>query len=208
LKLAIALVHPYILTPHPPFSPYLLPCAWTKEKKRGWKRERVKEKKGNRKKYKGPKGVAPPFSLAMAEQDWTPFAVTLGHLQKLVKHQFRLVAELEARRVPEDPRFPSPAEGYVVSFMALYEWGFSMPLHQFLPSLLWYFGLELHHITPLGVLHIAGFVTLCEDYLGIDPDLNLSKYFFGVHHPQDPKVELMISGGTTIHVKLGHWVDS
>jgi hypothetical protein len=28
------------------------------------KRERVKEKKGNRKKYQGPKGVAPPFSLS------------------------------------------------------------------------------------------------------------------------------------------------
>jgi hypothetical protein len=36
LKLAVTLVHRYLFVPHPPFSPYLLPCAWTK-KKRGAK---------------------------------------------------------------------------------------------------------------------------------------------------------------------------
>jgi hypothetical protein len=39
------LAHPYILVPHPLFSPHLLPYAWTK-KKRGAKKERVKRKRG------------------------------------------------------------------------------------------------------------------------------------------------------------------
>jgi hypothetical protein len=94
-----------------------------------------------------------------------------------------------------------------VSFMAFYERGFGVPPHQFLHSLLRYYGLELHHVTPSGVLHIAAFVTLCEAYLRIIPDFDLWKYFFRVRRPQDPEVELTISGGIVIHVKSGHGVD-
>jgi hypothetical protein len=138
------------------------------------------------------------------EQDWTPSTVMLDHLQKLVKHGFMSAAELEACQVPEDPTFPIPAVGYVVSFAAFYEQGFGVPPHQFLRSLLWYYGLELHHLTPPGVLQITAFITLCEAYLGIDSNLDLWKYFFCVHCPQDPEVELMIFGGAVIHVKSGH----
>jgi hypothetical protein len=55
-----------------------------------------------------------------------------------------------------------------------------MPLHWFLHSLLQYYGLELHHLTPSRVLHIAALVTLCEAYLGTNPKLDLWKYFFRV----------------------------
>jgi hypothetical protein len=83
---------------------------------------------------------------AMVEQDWTPSTITLGHLQILVKHGFMAVVELEACRVPEDPTFPAPVEGYVVSFVSFYERGFDTPRHWFLRSLLWYYGLKLHHL--------------------------------------------------------------
>jgi hypothetical protein len=104
----------------------------------------------------------------------------VGHLQKLEKQGFLMVAELTACHVLEDPALPTPTGGYVVSFMAFYERGFCMPLHQFLHSLLQYYGLELHYLTPSGVLHIPAFVTLCEAYLGIDPDCDLWNYFFRV----------------------------
>jgi hypothetical protein len=91
-----------------------------------------------------------------------------------------VVTELEACRVPEDHAFPAPAERYVVSFVAFYERGFGTPLHRFLHSLLRYYGLRLHHLTPSGVLHIAALMTLGEAYLGIDPELDLWKYFFRV----------------------------
>jgi hypothetical protein len=77
----------------------------------------------------------------------------------------------------EDPRLPAPSDGYVVSFIAFYDRGFRAPSHQFLRSLLRYYGLKLDHLTtPLGVLHITAFVNLCEAYLGMDPDLDLWKY--------------------------------
>jgi hypothetical protein len=141
------------------------------------------------------------------EQDWSPSSITLGHLQKLMKHGFMSATELETCWVLMDPTLPAPTEGYVVSFTAFYERGFDVPPHLFLCLLLWYYGLELHHQTQFGVLHIAVFVTLCEAYLGVDPDLDLCKYFFRVRWPQDPKAELMISGCAVIHVKSRHGVD-
>jgi hypothetical protein len=81
-----------------------------------------------------------------------------------------------------------------------------MPPHRLLCSLLWYYSLELHHLTPSRVLHITAFVTLCEAYLGIEPELDLWKYFY-VWCSQDPKAELTISGGAVIHVKVGHGID-
>jgi hypothetical protein len=81
------------------------------------------------------------------------------------------VAELATYCVPEDLAFPAPTEGYVVAFAAFYEWGFGVLSHQFLRSLLQYYDLELHNLTPSGVLHIEAFVTLCEASMGIDPIL-------------------------------------
>jgi hypothetical protein len=109
--------------------------------------------------------------------------------------------------VLKDSTFPAPVEGYIVSFLAFYEQGFSTPPHWFLRSLLWYYVLELHHLTPSGVLHILAFMTLCEAYLGIDPELDLWKFFFHVQRPQDPEAELMIYEDVVVHVKVGHGVD-
>jgi hypothetical protein len=60
------------------------------------------------------------------------------------------VVELAACRVPEDPVCPTPAHGYVVTFVAFYEWGFGALSYWFLCSLLQYYGLELHNLTPRG----------------------------------------------------------
>jgi hypothetical protein len=58
-----------------------------------------------------------------------------------------------------------------------------MTSHLFLCSLLQHYDLELHDLTPLGILHIVAFVTLCEAYLRIDTKFDLWNYFFLVHHP-------------------------
>jgi hypothetical protein len=164
-------VHPYILVLHLSFSPCLPPYAWKKE--RGTKKD--ESEKENE--------IGRNTGISKVEQGWTPSTIMLTHLQKLVKHGFMVVAEIEACQVLEDHAFPMPTEGYVVSFIAFYKRGFSMPPHRFLRSLLWYYSLEPHHLTPSGLLHIVAFMTLCEAYLGIDPELELWKYFFasGVH---------------------------
>jgi hypothetical protein len=50
--------------------------------------------------------------------------------------------------------------------------------YQFLHSLLQSYDLELHHLTPSGILHMAAFVTLCEAFIGIEPHPNVCSYFY------------------------------
>ena len=45
-------------------------------------------------------------------------------------------------------------------------------MHWFLRGLLNEWGLELQHLNPIGVLHIAGFVTMCEAFLGMEPHVD------------------------------------
>jgi hypothetical protein len=134
----------------------------------------------------------------MAEQGWKPLEVTQVHLQDLVSQGFMTVAQLMTCRVPEDHASPASLEGYVVTFAAFYVRWFSVPSHQFLHSLLQYYGLELHHQTPSGILHITAFVTLCEAYMGIHPHFNLWNHFFHIRLPQSSGVEVVGLGGMDI----------
>jgi hypothetical protein len=88
-------------------------------------------------------------------------------------------ADLATCHVPEDLSSPMPTGGYIMPCVAFYKWGFGVPSHQFLHSVLQFYCLELYHLTPSGILHMAAFVSLCEAYLGIELHLNLWNYCFG-----------------------------
>jgi hypothetical protein len=128
---------------------------WLEKKKDGRKKEKAR-KKGDRKKYQDLERVAFPSSLSHGGAGLDSIHHYTGQLQKLVKLGFMVAAELEACRVLEDPAFPTPVEGYVVSFVVFDERGFIIPPHRFLRSL----------------LRIMAFVTLCEAYLRIDRELD------------------------------------
>jgi hypothetical protein len=133
--------------------------------------------------------VLPPQS--MMEQDWTPSKVMKEHLQNLKSQGFMMAMELVTCRVPEDPVSPTLVEGYVVSFVAFYERGFGVSPHRFLCSMLQHYHLELQNMTPLGILHIATFMTLWEAYMG----LTLTLTMCGNRCLQDPNLEITILGG-------------
>jgi hypothetical protein len=102
--------------------------------------------------------------------------------------------ELTTCHVPEDPTSPVLAEGYVVAFMAFYDRGFGVLSHRFLCSLLQHYGLELHNLATLRILHITAFMTLCESYMGIDLHFDKWNNFFCVQRPEEPDVVLTILG--------------
>jgi hypothetical protein len=169
---------------------FLLTSFPTSKKKEREKTGKKKRKKGG---LPGFQGVLPLLpSQSMAEQDWTPSKVTQDHLEGQADQGFMTAMELAACHVPEDPVFPAPAKEYVVTFVAFYERGFGVPLHWFLCSLLQQYSLELHNLTPSGVLHIMAFMTLCDAYMGIDPQVDLWNYFFRVRRLQDLDAELTI----------------
>ncbi|XP_039814432.1 uncharacterized protein LOC120677347 [Panicum virgatum] len=80
--------------------------------------------------------------------------------------------------LPEGEREPKPPSGYVVSFACFYEWGFASPPHAFFQGLLHHYDLELQHLDPNGIQHIAAFIALCEGFLGAPPFFQLFRYLF------------------------------
>jgi hypothetical protein len=67
--------------------------------------------------------------------------------------------------------------------------------------LLQYYGLELHHQTPSGILHITAFVTLYEAYMGIEPHFDLWSQFFHARLLSGSGAEAVVLGGVDIYVK-------
>jgi hypothetical protein len=127
--------------------------------------------------------------------------------ENLVGQWYMTMVEIAACRVPEDLASPIQAGGYVMACMTFYEWGFGVPSHRLLRSLLQFYSLELHHLTPSGVLHMVAFVTLCEAYMGIEPHFNLCNYFFHAWLQQGSGTEMMTLGNVDIFVQSGHGVD-
>ena len=84
-----------------------------------------------------------------------------------------------------------------MSFAIFHERGFAVPAHRFLRGLLDYYEVELQHLTPNGVQHMAAFVALCESFLGIDPHFDLWRYIFTV------SLSKRRIGGKEVNVPMG-----
>ena len=69
----------------------------------------------------------------------------------------------------------------IVLFKAFVERGLAIPACDFLRGLLFFWGVQLHHLTPDSILHIAIFVQLCEAFLGIHPYFDLFKSLFSLN---------------------------
>jgi hypothetical protein len=111
--------------------------------------------------------------------------------------------ELATCCMPEYHASPAPSLGYIVVCAAFYERGFSVPSHWFLHSLLQFYGLELHHLTHLVILHIVTFVTLCEAYMTIEPHFDLWSYLFYARLQQGPDTETMALGYVDLLLRSG-----
>jgi hypothetical protein len=137
----------------------------------------------------------------MTESGWPASEIMQEHLQNLVSLGYMTAAERATCRVPVDHASPAPVGGYVVACSTFYERGFGAPPHRFLYLLLQFYGLELHHLTPSGNMHIATFITLCETYMGIEPHFNVWNYFFHVRLRSDSDAEAMVWGYADIYVR-------
>ena len=93
-------------------------------------------------------------------------------LKSFIAKGFLSPKEVAHWRAPKREEFLQPQPNEVVSFLAFHEHGLGYPAHWFLRGLLNEWGLELQHLNPTGVLHIAGFVTVCEAFLGMEPHVD------------------------------------
>ena len=59
-------------------------------------------------------------------------------------------------------------------------WDLGFSIHPFLRGLLEFYGIELHHLTPGSILHISGYVALCEMFLGCEAHFKVWRNFFAL----------------------------
>jgi hypothetical protein len=69
-------------------------------------------------------------------------------------------------------------KGFVVSFVAFHERGFSVPAGRFIRGVFFEYGLQLQHLNPNSIQRMAAFKAMCEGYLGISANWHLFRYFF------------------------------
>jgi hypothetical protein len=81
-------------------------------------------------------------------------------------------------KVPGDESMLHPPKGYVVSFVAFHERGFSVPAVRFIRVVLFEYGLQLQYLNPNSIQQMAALEAMCEGYLGISSHWHLFQYFF------------------------------
>ncbi len=111
-----------------------------------------------------------------------------------------LMKKKEALIFPSEESFPTPPIQYRVSFVDHLIRGLSAPIHEFLRGLLFVYGLQLHQLTPNSILHISIFITLCECFLGIQPNWALWKRIFYLRRNGSHNIAYNI-GGVVICVR-------
>jgi hypothetical protein len=129
---------------------------------------------------------------------WVCSTITKAEVEKATADGF--IAAEDSIKFPSTERIPKPPNGYRVMFLAFLLRGFSLPAHEFLRGLLFVYGVQLHQLTPNSLLHIACFVTLCESFLGIEPNFTLWRSIFRLR----PNVSLARKpdlGGAVISVR-------
>jgi hypothetical protein len=101
--------------------------------------------------------------------DWGSCSVARLQLERLASQGYLPDADLAFTRPgltsidgqAHAKSHPWPREDEWVCFVPFLLHGLGFPIHPFLQGLLEFYRLQLHHLSPNSILHIAGFVALC-----------------------------------------------
>jgi hypothetical protein len=78
----------------------------------------------------------------------------------------------------------------------------ALPTSDFFRGLLFHYGIQLHHLNPNSILHIAIFVHLCEAFLGIELYFDLFCHLFLLRvQPSADKIE--VAGRACLQLRQG-----
>ena len=96
-----------------------------------------------------------------------------------MEHRLLLHSEGECPwRSAEGEDFPAPRDSEIVLFASFLEHRLSMPMSGFVEGLLYYYMIQLHHLTPASILHISVFAHFCEAFLGIELHFDFFKALY------------------------------
>ncbi|KAK1603825.1 hypothetical protein QYE76_027498 [Lolium multiflorum] len=134
----------------------------------------------------------------LGSAEWERSKITSQDINLLKK--LGISKKPDALCFPSEESYPTPPMEYRVRFVDHLIRGLSAPIHNFLRGLLFMYGLQLHHLTPNSILHISIFITLCESFLGVQPNWALWKRLFFCRHNGSTNVAYNI-GGVVICVR-------
>ena len=137
-------------------------------------------------------------SADLGSAEWERSKISAQDINLLKK--LGISKKQDALRFPSEESYPTPPMEYRVSFVDHLIRGLSAPIHNFLRGLLFVYGLQLHHLTPNSILHISIFITLCESFLGVQPNWALWKRIFLCRRNGSANVAYNI-GGVVICVR-------
>jgi hypothetical protein len=88
----------------------------------------------------------------------------------------------------------------IITFLHFAERGLALPFCSFFRGLLYYYGLELHHLNPNSICRISIFIYYCEAFLGSEPHWDLFRFLFRIK-PQPTSKNLSVVGGAGIQLR-------
>ncbi|KAK1602313.1 hypothetical protein QYE76_048324 [Lolium multiflorum] len=141
----------------------------------------------------GKKKGASASEAAKVSRDWSASAISNRDINKLRSLGFISASEDDIR-LPGAVSRPRPPKGFTVMFSAFLFRGLSLPAHEFLRSLLYFYGIQLWQLTPNSILHLSIFVAVCEAFLGIDPHWGLWRKIFYVKRHNDSNGPPVVGG--------------
>ncbi|KAK1630826.1 hypothetical protein QYE76_005141 [Lolium multiflorum] len=134
----------------------------------------------------------------LGSAEWERSKISAQDINLLKKMGFN--KKENSLRFPKEESYPKPPIEYRVSFVDHLIRGLSPPIHEFLRGLLFVYGLQLHQLTPNSILHVSIFITLCECFLGVQPNWALWKRIFCLRRNGSHNVAYNI-GGVVICVR-------
>ena len=134
------------------------------------------------------------------EEGWEPSKCSRSDLESLVKQGFLPSESVVQWRPAFGDARPYENTGEIVGFVPYFERGLSLPSSNFFSGLLYYYGIQLHHLTPNSFVHISISVHLCEAFLGIEPHFELFRHLIHLK-PQPNSTRLDVVGGARIQLR-------
>ncbi|KAK1627480.1 hypothetical protein QYE76_001795 [Lolium multiflorum] len=108
----------------------------------------------------GKKKSTSASDTAKVSRDWSASAISNRDVNRL--RALGLISSSDDDiRLPGAVSRPRPPKGFTVMFAAFLFRGLSLPAHEFLRSLLFFYGIQLWQLTPNSILHLSIFITQC-----------------------------------------------